>query len=104
MTRATRSAAITVAVTVAVAFGIGLWLLTAAGVAPWTKGSYRIGVVLPTAGSLVPNAGVRIAGQPVGKVVDVQRNGTMARATLAIDGAKVPLPEDTRAALRLRTL
>jgi phospholipid/cholesterol/gamma-HCH transport system substrate-binding protein len=37
-------------------------------------------------------------------VVDVKRSGTMAKATLAIDGAKVPLPEDTRAALRLRTL
>jgi virulence factor Mce-like protein len=87
-----------------VAVGVAVALLTVAGVAPWTTGSYKLTVVLPTAGSLGPDAGVRIAGLQVGKVTSVERMGTMARFHLSIDQAKVPLPEDTRAALRLRSL
>ena len=82
-------------------FAIGL--LTWSGNAPWV-GGYQIKVLAPTAGSMGSGANVRIAGIGVGKVTAVERLGSAAELTLKIYGAATPLPEDTRAAVRLRTL
>lgn len=79
-------------------------LLTWSGAAPWTGGDYKVKVLFPTAASMGSGATVRIAGVQVGKVTSVERRGAAAVLELRIGKGKVPLPEDTRAAIRLRTL
>lgn len=79
-------------------------LLTWSNAAPWSGGDYKVRVLFPTAASMGPGASVRIAGIQVGKVTSVERKGAAAVLTMKIGKAKTPLPEDTRAAIRLRTL
>ncbi|WP_354699670.1 hypothetical protein DSM112329_05391 [Paraconexibacter sp. AEG42_29] len=79
-------------------------LLTWSGAAPWGGGDYKVKVLFPTAASMGPGASVRIAGIQVGKVTSVERKGAAAVLELKIGKGKTPLPEDTRAAIRLRTL
>jgi phospholipid/cholesterol/gamma-HCH transport system substrate-binding protein len=79
-------------------------LLTWSNAAPWSGGDYKVRVLFPTAASMGPGASVRIAGIQVGKVTSVERKGAAAVLTMKIGKGKTPLPEDTRAAIRLRTL
>lgn len=90
-----------VGVTFAVTFLYGL--LTWSGAAPW-GGGYEMKVMFPTAGAMGPGATVRISGMKVGKVTSVERRGAAAVLGLRINDAATPIPEDSRAAVRLRTL
>jgi phospholipid/cholesterol/gamma-HCH transport system substrate-binding protein len=85
----------------AAVFLIGL--LTWSGNSP-LSGGYKVSVMFPTAASMGPGASVRIAGIRVGRVDSVKRSGSAALLRLSITKGHTPLPEDTRAAVRLRTL
>lgn len=98
-----RGHVITLVVTLLFVGAFAFGLLTWSGNAPWV-GGYEVKVLAPTAGSMGSGANVRIAGIGVGKVTAVQRLGSAAELTMKIYGAHTPLPEDTRAAVRLRTL
>jgi phospholipid/cholesterol/gamma-HCH transport system substrate-binding protein len=66
--------------------------------------SYDVSVLVPNARGLAPDAHVMIAGLEVGKVTSIDRNGPDAILGLRIDTGPTPLPEDSRAAVRLRAL
>ncbi len=76
------------------------------GTIPFAAQGYRIEVAFPQANELATGADVRIAGVNVGKVVgltlDPQDNRTLA--TLEISRQYAPVPRDTRATLRIKTL
>ena len=76
------------------------------GTSPFAAQGYRIVVAFPQANELATGADVRIAGVNVGKVVslglDPQDNRTLA--TLELSRQYAPIPLDTRATLRIKTL
>ncbi len=75
-----------------------------AGTIPFAPAGYRIQAVFPETGQLVSGADVRIAGVDVGKVTGVSPKGTNSLVTMNIDKQFAPIPADTRAILRLKTL
>ena len=82
-----------------------LWI-SFGGTTPFATRGYRIEIAFPQANELATGADVRIAGVNVGKVVqlglDAQDNRTVA--TLEISNQYAPVPNDTRAILRIKTL
>jgi phospholipid/cholesterol/gamma-HCH transport system substrate-binding protein len=82
-----------------------LWL-SFGGTIPLKPEGYRVHVDIPEAANLAQEADVRISGVPVGKVkakkVDTQNATT--DVTLEIDHQYAPIPKDTRAILRQKTL
>jgi virulence factor Mce-like protein len=98
-------------VVVALAFALScvailLYLWTAfGGPVPLKPHGYRFTATFPEATLLGEQAEVRISGVPVGKVVDLQRSshgGT--RATIELQRRYAPLPANSRAMLRAKTL
>ncbi len=88
-------------------FGILLFLwITFGGSTPFRAKTYEVKVPFDEATALVSQSDVRISGVSVGKVgsVALSPNGKHALATLNIDDAFAPLPADTRATLRAKTL
>jgi phospholipid/cholesterol/gamma-HCH transport system substrate-binding protein len=88
-------------------FGILLFLwVTFGGPALLAAESYRLTVDLPHAGSLVKQSDVRIGGVTVGKVetIGLDPSNTQARVELEIDAQYAPLPGDSRAIVRQKTL
>lgn len=86
-------------------FGLLLYLWTAfGGPVPLEAKGYRVRVAFPEATQLAQEADVRISGVPVGKVVTLTRSGQRTLATLELKPRYSPLPSDTRAILRLKTL
>jgi len=86
-------------------FGLLLFLwLSFGGTIPLKPKGYRFDVDFPSAVSLSNQADVRISGVSVGKVVALQRHTDRTRATLEIDTKYAPMPSDTRAILRSKTL
>jgi phospholipid/cholesterol/gamma-HCH transport system substrate-binding protein len=88
-------------------FGLLLYLwLSFGGSVPLKPKGYRFEVAFPEATQLGPEADVRIAGVTVGKVVakerDPQSNRTLA--TIEMQRRYAPIPDDTRAMLRQKTL
>lgn len=87
-------------------FGLILFLWVAfGGPTPFAAKGYEVKVDFVNAGQLASQADVRISGVPVGKVAKVElgpRNAT--RATLQIDPRYSPIPADSRAILRVKTL
>ena len=87
-------------------FGLILFLWVAfGGPTPFAAKGYAVKVDFINAGQLASQADVRISGVPVGKVAKVElgpRNAT--RATLQIDPRYSPIPADSRAILRVKTL
>ncbi|MCX6388670.1 MAG: MlaD family protein [Solirubrobacterales bacterium] len=87
-------------------FGLILFLWVAfGGPVPFAAKGYRVSVNFNNAGQLANQADVRISGVPVGKVASVElgpRNSTHAQ--LQIDPRYSPIPSDTRAILRTKTL
>jgi phospholipid/cholesterol/gamma-HCH transport system substrate-binding protein len=80
-----------------------LWLAFG-GAIPLKPKAYRFDVVFPEATTLAEQAEVRISGVPVGKVVTVAGSGgNGARATIELHD-RAPVPKDTRAMLRIKTL
>jgi virulence factor Mce-like protein len=82
-----------------------LWL-SFGGTLPLNPQGYRVNVSFQYADELAPQSDVRIAGVSVGSVVATQlapsHNRTLA--TLQIDRQYAPLPADTRAILRTKTI
>jgi virulence factor Mce-like protein len=88
-------------------FGLLLFLwLSFGGTVPLKPKGYRFQVAFPEATQLGPQADVRIAGVTVGKVREKKRDPRSNRtlATIEIDRRYAPIPDDTRAILRQKTL
>jgi phospholipid/cholesterol/gamma-HCH transport system substrate-binding protein len=88
-------------------FGILLFLwITFGGPTPFKAKPYEIKVPFNEATQLAEQSDVRISGVSVGKVqsIEVAPNGKQALATIHMDNKFGPIPEDTRAMLRTKTL
>lgn len=88
-------------------FGILLFLwITFGGPTPFKAKPYEINVPFKEATQLAQQSDVRISGVSVGKVQDIvlAPNGKEAMAKVDIDDKYGPLPADTRAVLRTKTL
>lgn len=82
-----------------------LWLAFG-GPTPLQAQSYQLKVPFPEATQLASEADVRISGVTVGKVkgLDLTEDGERTLATIELDDEFGPVPEDTRAMLRSKTL
>ncbi len=82
-----------------------LWL-SFGGTIPLKPKAYQVSVEMPEAANLANQADVRISGVPVGKVkskkVDVKNSTT--DVVLELDHQYAPIPKDTTAILRQKTL
>jgi phospholipid/cholesterol/gamma-HCH transport system substrate-binding protein len=88
-------------------FGILLFLwLTFGGSVPLEPQRYRVHVLFPQATTLADEADVRISGVPVGKVKSKSVRPKLNRTdvVLEIDHQYAPIPKDTLAVLRQKTL
>ena len=87
-------------------FGILLFLwITFGGPTPFKAKSYEITIPFDEAAQLAQQSDVRISGVNVGKVKSIERDpGKLAIATIEIDDKYAPIPKDTRAILRTKTL
>ena len=86
------------------ALALFLWI-TFGGPLPLKPEGYRFKVPFNEATQLAVQSDVRISGVSVGKVksIDLGDNG-LADATIEIDSQYAPIPDDTRAILRQKTL
>jgi phospholipid/cholesterol/gamma-HCH transport system substrate-binding protein len=86
------------------ALALFLWI-TFGGPVPLKPEGYRFTVPFDEATQLAVESDVRISGVPVGKVksVELADNG-LADATIELDSRYAPIPTDTRAMLRTKTL
>ncbi len=86
-------------------FGILLFLwLSFGGSVPLKPKQYQVHIQFPEATTLAEQADVRISGVPVGKVASKTLKGERTDAVLNIEKRYAPLPEDTQAVLRAKTL
>lgn len=88
-------------------FGLLLFLwLAFGGPVPLKPKGYRFEVSFPEATTLAKEADVRISGVPVGKVKDIQPDKRSGRSdvTIQLDSRYAPLPSDSKAILRQKTL
>ena len=88
-------------------FGLLLFLwLSFGGPIPLKPKPYELNVPFPEATTLAEQADVRIAGVTVGKVQkkDLDKGGSRTIVTLNIEEKYAPIPNDTRAILRQKTL
>ncbi|HSO99190.1 MAG TPA: MCE family protein [Solirubrobacteraceae bacterium] len=74
------------------------------GTVPFGPQGYRVNALFRESGLLVPNADVRIAGVTIGKVQSVQARGLNSLVTMEIEPQYAPIPVDTQAILRQKTL
>src|SRR4051794_34744719 len=69
------------------------------------SGSYRVKAVFDNAGQLVPGNQVRVGGQPVGKISDVELDDRAnAVVTMEVDDDVAPLHKGTTATIRASSL
>jgi phospholipid/cholesterol/gamma-HCH transport system substrate-binding protein len=80
-----------------------LWI-TFGGSSPLKPKGYQVSADFPEATLLAQTGDVRISGVPVGRVVKMERAGNRTHVTMQIKSRYAPLPSDTRAMLRLKTL
>src|SRR3954470_13538813 len=88
-------------------FGLLLFLwMSFGGSVPLKANKYELRVSFPEAATLAEAADVRIAGVSLGKVrkKDLDRGGSRPRVILDINRRYAPLPKDTKAILRQKTL
>ena len=74
------------------------------GSTPLSPTGYEIHASFEEAATLTPNADVRIAGIPVGKVVRLRPQGLRTEVVIRLKRQYAPLPRDARAILRSKTL
>ena len=74
------------------------------GSIPFAPEGYHFNVRFTDTSLLVPNADVRIAGVNVGKVSAVSHSGIASIATIDMQQKFAPIPDDTEAILRQKTL
>jgi phospholipid/cholesterol/gamma-HCH transport system substrate-binding protein len=88
-------------------FGLALFLWIAfGGPLPLKPEGYRFTVPFTEATQLAVESDVRISGVSVGKVksVELSNKGDYADAVIELDSKYAPIPDDTRAILRAKTL
>ncbi len=88
-------------------FGILIFLwLSFGGSVPLQPKGYRVTVAFPEATQLAQEADVRISGVPVGSVKKKEPNKEtgLTDTEIEIDARYAPIPRDTRAILRQKTL
>ncbi len=86
------------------ALALFLWI-TFGGPLPLKPEGYRFTVPFDEATQLAVESDVRISGVPVGKVKAVELSDSgLAEATIELDSPYAPIPTDTRAMLRTKTL
>ncbi|HXR29936.1 MAG TPA: MlaD family protein, partial [Solirubrobacterales bacterium] len=88
-------------------FGILLFLwITFGGPTPFKARPYQINIPFKEATQLAQQSDVRISGVSVGKVQDIVLgpDGEQAMAKVHIEDKYGPIPKDTRAVLRTKTL
>src|ERR687892_380244 len=88
-------------------FGLLLFLWIAfGGPTPLAAKGYIVKVPLAEAAQLATQSDVRISGVSVGKVqkIELGPNGKQALATLELENTYGPIPANTRATLRQKTL
>src|SRR3954452_5553151 len=86
-------------------FGILTFLwVSFGGSVPLAAKKYEVRGDFPEATTLAEQADVRISGVPVGRVKKKQLDGKLTEAILNIDARYAPLPADTHAILRQKTL
>ncbi|MDX6587325.1 MAG: phospholipid/cholesterol/gamma-HCH transport system substrate-binding protein [Solirubrobacterales bacterium] len=87
-------------------FALALFLWVAfGGPVPLASEGYRVHVPFDEATQLAQESDVRISGVSVGKVKLIELNDDgMAEATIELDSAFAPIPSDTTATLRQKTL
>src|SRR3954470_2739663 len=74
------------------------------GPSPFAPSQYRISADFPEATQLAEAADVRISGVKVGRVVSIDLAGDRTRAVIEIEHRYAPIPRDTKAILRQKTL
>ena len=84
---------------------IFLWLAFGGSV-PLKPESYRFTVHMPEAATLAEEADVRMAGVNVGKVKtkELDKGGARTIVEVQLDEQYAPIPKDTKAILRQKTL
>jgi phospholipid/cholesterol/gamma-HCH transport system substrate-binding protein len=86
-------------------FGILTFLwVSFGGSVPLAPQQYQLKVSFPEATTLAEQADVRISGVPVGKVQKKELDGNRTEATISLEERFAPIPSDTRAILRQKTL
>ncbi len=88
-------------------FGLLLFLwLAFGGPVPLKPKGYRFNVAFKEAGQLANEADVRISGVSVGKVkmITPDKKSGLSTAVIQLEKAYAPIPKDTRATLRQKTL
>jgi virulence factor Mce-like protein len=86
-------------------FGILLYLwLVFGGSTPLKPQGYRFKVNFPEATQLAQEADVRISGVPVGRVKKKELDDEATSVEIELDGRYAPLPADSNAVLRQKTL
>jgi len=87
-------------------FGLLLYLwISFGGAVPLKPKGYQFHAYFPEATQLAQQADVRISGVPVGKVVKLQLGPEETTdATIQLDERYAPIPQDTKAILRQKTL
>ncbi len=74
------------------------------GTVPFAPQGYRVHAMFKETGLLVPDADVRIAGVNVGRVTAVANRGVDSLVTMDVSEQYAPIPRDTHAILRQKTL
>jgi phospholipid/cholesterol/gamma-HCH transport system substrate-binding protein len=74
------------------------------GTVPFAPQGYRAQALFKETGLLVPGADVRISGVNVGRVTGVANRGVDSLVTINISHQYAPIPQNTRAILRQKTL
>jgi phospholipid/cholesterol/gamma-HCH transport system substrate-binding protein len=86
-------------------FGLLLYLwISFGGATPLKPMGYRFEISFPEASQLADGADVRIAGVSVGRVVGSRLDEGRVTATVELTDSHAPIPRDTRALLRTKTL
>src|SRR5256885_13620885 len=86
-------------------FAILLYIWKAfGGVTPLAANQYLVHADFDEANQLADTADVRISGVTVGRVVRTEESGRHTNVTMRIEPRYAPIPRDTRAILRQKTL